>query len=406
MSELRSAVESLRGETLAELPDGRIEEDFAEIRRIVDQLELEALRRLGEIERRRLFERDGHLSVAGWLATAFKMSWGVAREQVRTARALDEMPATRVAVEAGDVSMCAVRSLVSARDAEPAAFGAAETQLVEAARIHSVGDLGRVVAYWRQAVERERGTDRDEALRAQRHLHASMTMHRIVRVDGMLDPETGETVLTALRAVVDAETRGRSKDDVDDRSPAQRRADTLGDVCRQWLDRPDRPAVGGERPHLTVMVSASALTGSDESGVCEMDHVGPIAIGTARRLACDASVRRVVLSKRSEPLDVGRRSKVVPPSMPRAVIVRDRRCRFPGCDRPHTWCDAHHIVHWTDGGPTALSNLILLCRQHHHAIHAGRARLELDDGLPVFRRPDGSPLEHLSRLPEDVLIPA
>lgn len=75
MSELRSAVESLRGETLAELPDARIEEDFAEIRRIVDQLELEALRRLGEIDRRRLFERDGHLSVAGWLATAFKMSW-------------------------------------------------------------------------------------------------------------------------------------------------------------------------------------------------------------------------------------------------------------------------------------------------------------------------------------------
>ncbi len=106
VSELRSAVESLRGETLSELPDARIEEDFAEIRRIVDQLELEALRRLAEIERRGLFQRDGHLSAAAWLASAFKMSWGVARDQVRTARALDEMPATLVAVEAGDVSMC------------------------------------------------------------------------------------------------------------------------------------------------------------------------------------------------------------------------------------------------------------------------------------------------------------
>jgi predicted restriction endonuclease len=113
---------------------------------------------------------------------------------------------------------------------------------------------------------------------------------------------------------------------------------------------------------------------------------------------------RVVLSERSEPLDVGRRSKVVPPPLRRAVIVRDRRCRFPGCDRPHTWCDAHHIVHWADGGPTALSNLILLCRQHHRAIHAGRARLDMDDGLPVFRRSDGSLLELRTSHPWDVPI--
>jgi hypothetical protein len=394
VSELRSAVESLRGEMLSELPDARVEEDFAEIRHIVDQLELESHRRLAEIERRGLFRRDGHLSAAGWLATAFKMSWGVARDQVRTASALDEMPTTRAAVEAGDVSLCAARGLVAARDADPTAFAEAEDRLVAAARIHTVGDLGRVVAYWRQAVERERGVDGEEALRAQRRLHASVTMHGMVRVDGTLDPETGETVLTALRAVVDAETRTRSKDDVDDRTPAQRRADALGEVCRQWLDRPDRPMVGGELPHVTITVSADALAGAD--GVCEADHVGPVPAGIVRRLACDASVMRVVLSERSEPLDVGRRSKVVPPSMRRAVIVRDRRCRFPGCDRPHTWCDAHHIVHWADGGSTALSNLILLCRQHHRAIHAGRARLDMDDGLPVFRRPDGSPLDRVA----------
>jgi hypothetical protein len=103
----------------------------------------------------------------------------------------------------------------------------------------------------------------------------------------------------------------------------------------------------------------------------------------------------------------------VPPPMRRAVSVRDGRCRFPGCDRPPTWCDAHHIVHWADGGPTAMSNLILLCRQHHRAIHAGRARLDMDDGQPVFRRPDGSRLEQEEwatpgsfRLPRDVPIPA
>jgi hypothetical protein len=102
---------------------------------------------------------------------------------------------------------------------------------------------------------------------------------------------------------------------------------------------------------------------------------------------------RVVLSGRSEPLDVGRRTKVVPPSLRRAVIVRDRTCRFPGCDRPHTWCDAHHVVHWADGGPTGLPNLLLLCRPHHRLIHRpGGFRAEMHEGRPVFRRPDGSML--------------
>jgi hypothetical protein len=103
---------------------------------------------------------------------------------------------------------------------------------------------------------------------------------------------------------------------------------------------------------------------------------------------------RVVMAGASEPLDVGRRTPVVPPAMRRAVIVRDRVCRFPGCDRPHTWCDAHHVVHWADGGPTAVPNLVLLCRRHHRMVHRrGGFTLELLEGRPVFRRPDGSMLE-------------
>jgi len=126
--------------------------------------------------------------------------------------------------------------------------------------------------------------------------------------------------------------------------------------------------------------------------ISELDHTGPVDPGVARRIACDASVTRVVLSARSEPLDVGRRTAVVPPSMRRAVVVRDRHCRFPGCDRPQAWCDAHHIRHWADGGETAARNLLLLCRRHHRAIHDGFV-VELLDGRVVFRRPDGSLLE-------------
>jgi hypothetical protein len=122
--------------------------------------------------------------------------------------------------------------------------------------------------------------------------------------------------------------------------------------------------------------------------------VGPVRSELARRLACDASLMRVVMNGRSEPLDVGRRTPVVSAAIRRAVIVRDRGCRFPGCDRPQAWCDAHHVVHWADGGPTSLANLLLLCRRHHGMVHrSGGFGLELLEGRPVFRRPDGSILE-------------
>ncbi|HEX9694604.1 MAG TPA: HNH endonuclease signature motif containing protein [Actinomycetota bacterium] len=119
---------------------------------------------------------------------------------------------------------------------------------------------------------------------------------------------------------------------------------------------------------------------------------GTITPETARRWACDASIARVITIGRSEPLEVGRRTPVVPASLRRAVVVRDCGCRFPGCDRPHGWCDAHHVQHWADGGPTSVSNLVLLCRPHHRLIHQ-RFGMEMVHGRPVFHRPDGSPLE-------------
>jgi hypothetical protein len=299
------------------------------------------------------------------------------------------MPETRRAFEAGDISSSAVRLLVEARTAEPGAFERSEPRLVDAARKHTISDLHRLTSFWRQAAERDHLHDPEERLRERRYFHASRTFLGMVRVDGDLDPETGESLLAALGAVLDAEARSRTDEDI--RSPAQRRADALGEVCRQWLDRSDRASVGGERPHMTVTVAAEALAGESAA---EFDRSGPISAPVIRRLACDASVLRVVMNARSEPLDVGRRTPVIPPSMRRAVIVRDRRCRFPGCERPHTWCDAHHVRHWADGGPTAASNLLLLCRRHHRLIHRPRGfTLEIVEGQPVFRRPDGSILE-------------
>lgn len=184
-----------------------------------------------------------------------------------------------------------------------------------------------------------------------------------------------------------------SRGPADARTPAQRRADALGEVCRQWLDRSDRPPVAGERPHVTVTVDLRTLQGPSH-GTSELDHTGPLPPEAAPRWACDASISRIVMRPKSEPLDVGRRTPVVPAPMRRAVVARDRRCRFPGCDHLHPWCDAHHVVHWADGGPTAAPDLVLLCRRHHRLVHdPGGFRLHMADGGPLFYRPDASALE-------------
>src|SRR4051794_17849474 len=175
MSELRSVVEQLRSETLSDLPDARIEEDFAELQRACEMLEVERLRRLAEIDRRRLCERDGHLSTASWLARTHHLSRGAAQTAVKLAGALEDMPETRRALGGGDISMSAVRLLVDARDAEPETFAASEPDLVEAARRHSVADLQKVTAFWRQRAEREHAHDTEERLRERRAFHASRT---------------------------------------------------------------------------------------------------------------------------------------------------------------------------------------------------------------------------------------
>ncbi|MGH2686832.1 MAG: DUF222 domain-containing protein, partial [Actinomycetota bacterium] len=240
------------------------------------------------------------------------------------------------------------------------------------------------------AVEREAILDGEEKLRERRRLHASVTFMSMVRLDGDFDPESGETLLTALAAIMDTEARTGGGEP---RTPAQRRADALVEICRQWLDLTDRPRVAGERPHVTVTVGAEVLR--DRTGEpTELDRTGPVDPETARRIACDASIRRVVMAGPSEPLDVGRKTPVVPPAIRKAVELRDRHCRFPDCDRPKGWCDVHHVVHWADGGPTALVNLLLMCRPHHRAVHSGREfRLALEQGYPVFRRTDGSLLD-------------
>jgi hypothetical protein len=377
----------------SELAEEQAAEGFAQLQRISELVEAKRLRWLADQDRRASHRRDGYLSTAAWLADRFQVGAGSARRQLQLAQALEQMPRVRERFLSGGVSSSAVQTLAEAHREHPAEFAAGEETLVDAATGSPVEELRRVVSDWIQAVD-EQCPDRSEILHGRRRLDVCPTPTRMVRVDGELDPEGGEALLTALQAIVDAELRAGTGTDV--RTPAQRRADALCELAHRYLRSPDRPTVGGERPHVTLTVGIETLRAAGKTpvpGRCELDHTGAVPVETARRLACDASILPVVMAGRSLPLDVGRRTSVVPSGLHRAVELRDGGCRFPRCTRPHSWCDPHHIRHWADGGKTALDNLVLLCRPHHTLVHEGGFGLKMVEGKPMFRRPDGSPIE-------------
>jgi hypothetical protein len=366
---LASAVDELAAQPVEQIGD--LGAALVELRGDLDRLEAQWHRRLAAFDRRRDWQSDGAVSAAGWLRDRCRMAGGAAAERVAVARKLDTLPVTAGAFAAGEVGYAQVRLIARAADASrAAAVAAAEATLVDAARRLDPGRLQRVVTHWRHAVDADAVLADANAVHARRRLHVSPTLDGVVVIDGQVDAEAGETVITALEAV-DPWTPG------DDRSTAQRRADGLVEIARRALDGLDGQAglsqSGGERPHVTVTVDLATLTRVDGSPAAELERTGPVTGETARRLACDAGVTRVVTGGASQPLDVGRRTRTVPAAIRRALVVRDRGCAHPGCDRPPGWTDAHHRVHWADGGPTALDNLVLLCRRHHRAVHEGGA---------------------------------
>ena len=171
-------------------------------------------------------------------------------------------------------------------------------------------------------------------------------------------------------------------------SRSEARADALVAIADSFLATGPAARTGGDRHQILVHVDAATLSGADESGRCELEHGAPLAAETARRLACDASIVRL-LERDGKPLTIGRKSRSIPPALRRALRTRDKGCRFPGCGS-RRFLDAHHIEHWARGGATDLDNLIHLCGTHHRLLHEGGFHLERrPDGKLIFHRPDG-----------------
>jgi hypothetical protein len=305
----------------------------------------------------------GFRSAVTLLIDRLGVSGGVARGMIRMAEALREMPRSLAALEVGSIDLPRARAMVVARDAAPVTFTEHEATLVDTIAGLAMGDAQRALDYWVQQASPDQAERDAASIHQRRRLFVSLA-GGMVHLDGRLDPLSGEVVITALQALTDP----GNLDPGDTRTPAQRRADALVDLCRDRLDHGELPVQRSERPHIVAHVSLEALEGR-AGRPCELDATGVITPNQARMLACDAKVTRVITGPGSQPLDVGRTTRVIPAGIRLALMVRDNGCAVDGCRAPRRWCDAHHIIHWADGGPTALDNLVLLCRRHHRQIH-------------------------------------
>ncbi|MGH2527054.1 MAG: DUF222 domain-containing protein [Actinomycetota bacterium] len=276
-------------------------------------------RRLAELERRQVWSRDGHLSLASWLASRHGVAPASAAGHVRLSRALDAMPIVAEALASGEVSSSAVTLLAHAREMAPEPFARAEATLVDAARTLPVTTLRDMVARWRERANAERAAEDEEARHERRAVSTVVTLEGMVESTVKLAPSDGQVYITAIRAAEDAEVR--SLKGPDPRTPAQRRADALVQVCRHYLDAQDRPVAAGERPHVIVTIDVETLGRSESAPSTarsagarlggRLPNVGAISAEDALMWACDAQVTRVITD--AGPLDVGRTTRITPP---------------------------------------------------------------------------------------------
>jgi hypothetical protein len=427
---LAAAVDQLATEDQDALPDAQAAQRVLVLRGLIERLEGVFLRELAGVDGRGAAGTEVGVpveSTAAWLRARTRMGHPDAHQRVRVARALHRGPLTGTAqaLADGELSYPHAAALTrSTQDLPATTVGQAEPVLLEAARRLDPPRLRKVVGHLCEVADPDAADQQAQRRRDRRGLWVAPTFEGMVAVDGLLDPEAGETLLTALEPLARPSTAD------DDRSGAQRRADALTELARRQLEGGRLPNSGGVRPQVTVTIDLASLLGEPGLPSGEGGWVGPLPAETARRLACDATLTRVLVTRDrqhpasegsdgdpvghtgaagdhdpaaglaarlrtamtllppalggapSQPLDVGRATRVVAPAQRTALTVRDGGCRFPGCDRPLAWCDAHHLRHWLHGGPTDLQNLVLLCRGHHHAVHEGGWRLR--------RHPDGT----------------
>ncbi|HEX3812294.1 MAG TPA: DUF222 domain-containing protein, partial [Mycobacteriales bacterium] len=292
-----------------------------------------------------------------------------------------ELPATAAAVASGDISSehaqvisSAIRHLPTSLDRD--VVTGAEKTLAGHARDLDPSDLKTVARQLHLHLNPDGNLPDDKPSR--RELTFRRDAYGMDVIRGRLDAEGSATVQAALAPLMQPHP---AEDGVrDPRSPARRCADALVELSEQTLGAGGLPTMAGEKPHVTVTIGLNDLR--DGTGHATLNTGAPVSPETARRIACDATIIPILLGSEGEPLDIGRATRTIPPGIRRAIVARDLGCIHPDCDAPAPRCEAHHVQHWTNGGPTALNNLVLLCPRHHWTIHHDQWQITFHEGIP------------------------
>jgi hypothetical protein len=311
-----------------------------------------------EFDEKEYWASQGLCSCAHWLNFKCGIGMNAAREKVRVAHALAGLPKISEEFAKGKLSFSKVRAITRIADETN------EDYLLMIAEHGTAHHVEKLVSKYRTA-KRLQDADIANEQYKQREVTYIYDHDGCLVIKARLPAEQGALIVKALEMAMDKDFADATKNTSEEREPiAARRADALAEVAETYMNNSESSGSTADRYQVIVHVGAAA---GDDSHI--EDGPGVTAV-TSRRIACDSSIVTIKEDKNGEPLSIGRRSRSIPPPMRRALRVRDKGCRFPGC--PNTrFVDGHHIRHWADGGETSLDNLVMLCRHHHHLVHEG-----------------------------------
>lgn len=362
----------------------------------------EELAVLAEADSRNLAGVMGHRDLASVTCEALRVNRAEARRRIGHARTLvashtltgqpvpPELPTVGEALGAGSISPEHVQAICATVDRFPKHATdddrmGAETILTETAALHAPRTITKLGEEILARLDQD-GPEPDhrEPAEPARELHLHTRRNGRVVLKGELDAESGALLTGLLSPLTKPRSQEANGGTPDARSVGERQGDALAEILH--LAATVAPTEAGEPVHLNVSMHLDDLR--NQIGTATLDGAITLSAAQARRLSCDAAIIPTVLGADSEPLDIGRKTRIIPANIRRALILRDRGCAFPGCDRRASQCDGHHIQHWAEGGATALDNLALLCRHHHRIIHHARWRIHMAaDGRPEFIPP-------------------
>lgn len=363
---------------ISAMSDDVLEKATIELRATISAAQTRFALQVRELEHRDIPSVVHGLTTVGWLRHHCNIDGAEASGVTKTGRALTHMPTIVEQALGGNISYRSVSLLAQARDRNPSPFPHHEAVFSDVATRLTPHNLRRVISHWEQQVNHQQALGDIEHINRLRSLYLAQTFDGVGEIRGTLNPELFHTITTAIQA----HTNPTWGDHDDHRSPTQKRADALGDICRFFLDHNTQLRTsGGEKPHITITIDHNTFTGARQQ-LAELGGA-PVNLETIKQIACDAAITRIVLDAKSIPIDVGRKTRTIPPGLRRALEHRDQGCVWKGCTAPVSWCDAHHLTHWANGGPTTLQNTVLLCRKHHTRTH--RLDLTTEDIRKLFR---------------------